>query len=319
MLQSRCLAYSFLVCIVSSVLYPGCKSKGPTLQLVNVKELDNYPSGSGLAFFNRKFYIIGDDAPHLLITTENFDVSDSVKLFETIDRRIPKETKPDLESIAMTKQGSETFLLLMGSGSLAPYRNVCRVVNPLTKEIKQYQLDTLCQRLRNQGITDLNIEGATATPFGMVLASRGNKSFRKNFLIICPYRFWEKQSAFDIKMIRAGASADTTVFYGVSGIDYSAKSDQLFLTVSSENTYNSYDDGSIGKSYLWVINDVSSKRKLTAINPDRVIDLEEIDSRFKGQKIESVCIAAEDKTQKQLVLAADDDKGHTVLFNMTWQ
>jgi hypothetical protein len=91
----------------------------------------------------------------------------------------------------------------------------------------------------------------------------------------------------------------------------------LLLTVSSENTYNSYDDGAIGKSYLWVINDISSKRKLAAINPDRIIDLELIDNRFNGQKIESVCIVGEEKKQKQLVLAADDDKGHTVLFNMT--
>jgi hypothetical protein len=252
-----------------------------------------------------------------LTIDKKYDITDSIKLFETTGTRISKETKPDIESIALVKQNGSPALLLTGSGSLAPYRNACWIVNPVTKEARQYQLDTFFQRLKNAGITDLNIEGATTTPVGIVLASRGNKSFRKNFLIITSPRFWEKQSVADIKIIKAGANTDTSFFHGISGMDYSAKTDQLLLTVSSENTYNSYDDGAIGKSYLWVINDISSKRKLAAINPDRIVDLEAIDSRFKGQKIESVCIVGEEKKQKQLVLAADDDKGHTVLFSMT--
>jgi hypothetical protein len=89
------------------------------------------------------------------------------------------------------------------------------------------------------------------------------------------------------------------------------------MSVSTENTVNSYDDGTIGKSYLWIINDISSgKKRYLALNPDRIIDLEEIDERFKGHKIESVCIISENRKQMELVLSADDDKGKTTLFKL---
>ncbi|WP_385892884.1 DUF6929 family protein [Terrimonas alba] len=313
----NCRFYFRWTYLIAVLIVAACGAKQSKPTLVSMKVLDNYPSGSGLQPFNDKIYLVGDDASHLLIINKEFGILDSIKLFETPGSRIPKETKPDIESITQVKQNDSPLLLLTGSGSLSPYRNACWLVNPVTKETRQYQLDTFFQRLKNAGVTDLNIEGATTTPVGIVLASRGNKSFRKNFLIITSPRFWEKQSVADIKIIKAGANTDTSFFHGISGMDYSSKTDQLLLTISSENTYTSYDDGAIGKSYLWVINDISSKRKLAAINPDRIIDLESIDNRFKAQKIESVCIIAEEKKQKQLVLAADDDKGHTVLFSMT--
>jgi hypothetical protein len=94
-------------------------------------------------------------------------------------------------------------------------------------------------------------------------------------------------------------------------------SDELLLTVSTENTSSSTEDGAIGKSYLWIINNISSKKNMAAINPNKIIDLEEMDERFKGHKIESVCILSENKKQMQLALVADDDKGTSILFKVT--
>ena len=162
----------------------------------------------------------------------------------------------------------------------------------------------------------LNIEGAASTPAGIVLANRGNKSFAKNHLIITPNLFWENQARADFALIKAGTNGDTSTFSGISGLDYSYRSDQLFVTISTENTRSAYEDGEIGQSYLWIINDFSSKTKLNTLNPDKVINLEQIDNRFNGQKIESVCVVSEDKGKKVLVLAADDDKGGTTLFRL---
>ena len=117
--------------------------------------------------------------------------------------------------------------------------------------------------------------------------------------------------------MKLGASTDTGSFSGVSGLDYSDRSDRLFLTVSTENTYSSFADGTIGKSYLWIIDNISSKRRLAAINPNRIIDLESIDKRFEGHKIESVCIFAETKRLYRLALVADDDTGTSILFTLT--
>lgn len=116
--------------------------------------------------------------------------------------------------------------------------------------------------------------------------------------------------------MKTGINNDTSIFNGISGLDYSYKSDQLFMTVSTENTYSNYTDDEIGKSYLWIINDFSSKEKSDSMNPDKIITLEETDKRFSGQKIESVCIISENNSEKVLILTADDDQGSTVLFRL---
>ena len=205
---------------------------------------------------------------------------------------------------------------MLGSGSLSPNRDSCILIDPLTKEQKHYSLSLFYSRLRSAGIRDLNIEGVTSLPFGIGLVSRGNKSFPRNILIITEDKFWENQGTANFKLIKIGANSDTSSFNGISGMDYSNRTDQLLLTVSTEDTHNSYDDGAIGKSYLWIINNISAKKELEGINPNTIIDLEEIDPRFKGQKVESVCILAEDKDKRELVLTADDDKGGTVLFRI---
>ena len=285
-------------------------------KLIEVKTLNSYPSGSGLACVDGNIYLAGDDATHVLKTDSQFNAVDSINLFISLQKRIPKDVKADIESVAMIKLNNTPALLLPGSGSLVPHRNSCWIIDPATKEKKQYQLDTFYNRLKSEGIRDLNIEGAAAIPGAIILASRGNKSFAKNYLIFASNRFWQNQESSAFKIIKTGANTDTSFFTGISGLDYSYSTDQLLLTVSTENTYSSYADGSIGKSYLWIINDISSKKKLDAINPDRIIDLEELDLRFKAHKIESVCIVAENKKKKELVLVSDNDKGGSVLFRI---
>ena len=53
------------------------------------------------------------------------------------------------------------------------------------------------------------------------------------------------------------------------------------------------------------------------MNPDRIIDLESIDDRFRGHKIESVCLVSETNAGYRFALVADDDKGTSMLFMLT--
>ena len=288
----------------------------PVGKLVAIQSLPGYPSGSGLAYHNGYIYLMGDDATQILITDTLFKVKDSLNVFNAAEKRIAKDEKADIEAMALIKKNKASLLLMLGSGSLSPNRDSCILIDPLTKEQKHYSLSLFYSRLRSAGIRDLNIEGVTSLPFGIGLVSRGNKSFPRNILIITEDKFWENQGTANFKLIKIGANSDTSSFNGISGMDYSNRTDQLLLTVSTEDTHNSYDDGPIGKSYLWIINNISSKKELEGINPNTIIDLEEIDPRFKDQKIESVCIIAEDKEKRELVLTADDDKGGTVLFRV---
>jgi len=297
--------------VIFVFLFASCGSNN---LLKEVKKLDHYPSASAIENFNDQIYIIGDDARNLLILDSNLNPVDSINLYSfTENYRIPKNIKPDLEAITLTK---ENKLLLLGSGSSSPYRNAGWIIDPINKQKDSIRLDTFYQRLKLNGIEELNIEGICSIPGSIIMTNRGNKGYPKNHLILTKADFWKNQSNAHITIILTGSTTDSALFKGVSGLAYAKKSDRMIMTVSTEDTRNNFDDGTIGKSYLWIIKNISSKKGWKAINPDQVIDLEAIDPKFKSQKIESVCITKETKNFLHLVLAADNDDGSSNLFKL---
>ncbi len=281
--------------------------------LKEIKRLDDYPSASGIEYFNNHFYIIGDDANDLLVLDSNLNPVDSIGLYNFPERRIPKPLKADLESILVT---NDKKLLLLGSGSLSPTRNTAWLIDPATKEKDSIRLDVFYDRLKESGLTELNIEGACSVPGYVVLSNRGSKGFPKNHLVITRALFWKEQAHCPITVIPLGGNGDSSVFHGVSGLAYTKKTDRLVMTVSTEDTKSNTEDGAIGKSYLWIVNDFSSKKNWKAINPNQVIDLDAMDPKFRGQKIESVCITGETRQFLHLVLAADNDNGSSTVFRV---
>ena len=303
-------------CVVFICLFTLLACQRPAARLEKMVLLPNYPSGSAVAFLNNELYLMGDDATSLLKLNEDFTIKDSILILENAGRRMSKASKPDLEAMAVLSYKKMSMLLMVGSGSGDSLRSVAWLYGPDGRQ--KVDLTAFYHRLKGAGINPLNIEGLATYPGGVILTSRGNKSFRKNFLVFTTKDFFSNQDSAGIKITAVGVNTDTSIFNGISGADYAANSDKLLLTVSTENTSDSYNDGSIGKSYLWIINDVS-RRKFTHINPDRIIDLEDIDARFKGHKIESVCLINETRKVLELVLAADDDKGETLLFKLLVQ
>lgn len=303
---------SFVYFLSLLILFASCGRK--TTSLKEVKQLPDYPSASGIEYYNKQFYIIGDDASKLLILDSNFTITDSIQLYSSTEKRIPKNIKADLEAITTVKHNDSIHLLLLGSGSLFPFRNTAWLIDPVTKQKKEFSLDTFYQRIKNRGLTELNIEGACSFESSVILSNRGHKGFPKNHLILTSHGFWSNQLSADINIIKIGANEDSTQFRGVSGLAYARRSDKLILTVSTEATSSTYEDGAIGKSYLWIVDNINSKTRWGAINPNKVIDLEEADARFKGQKIESVCVVNETRRIIQLAIVADNDDGSSVLF-----
>lgn len=308
---------NFLLRVIYLLAFAVITSCNSDFTFNHTRILNNYPSGSGLAYLNNKIYLIGDDAVNLAILDTAFTITDSIKLVDSVQQRIPKTLKPDLEAATIISINKSSNIFLLGSGSLAPHRNIGWIIDPVTKQKTLIDLKPFFQRIKKESIDALNIEGVAAIPLGIVMAIRGNKSFPVNYLLFTTSNFWNKQDSAEIKICKVGANTDTASFQGVSGLEYSKLSDRLLLTVSTENTYNAYEDGAIGKSYLWIINNISAKKNMVAVNPNQIIDLEQLDARFKGHKIESVCILFENKKHMQLALVADNDEGNSVLFKIT--
>ena len=306
----------WLIALCSLFFLGACNEK---YTLTAYTQLTHFPSGSAIEFKRGFFYLAGDDASYLLKLDKDWKATDSIFLSTNPGKRISKNVKPDIEATTFLF-GSRNNLFLVGSGSLSPFRDSMIVMNVDSNQKTIYPLSVFHQRLKRAGINEINIEGAASTPWGLILSNRGNNKYRKNHLVFTSNDFFEDQQDAEFRISTIGVNTDTTVaFTGISGLCYSGLSDRLLLTVSTEDTESSYQDGEIGKSYLWIVEDISSKRRFMGMNPNQVIDLVKIDKRFIGQKIESVSITHETNKMLEVVLVADNDNGETGLFKLLIQ
>jgi hypothetical protein len=86
--------------------------------------------------------------------------------------------------------------------------------------------------------------------------------------------------------------------------------------MSSEATNNAYDDGVIGDSYIGWVNDINQKLQQPDIILDGLINLSDIDTAFKGEKIEGICMESVSGNEMVLHLIADNDQGESRLFKL---
>jgi hypothetical protein len=301
--------------IIFTFFIASCTGKDkPSATLI--KKLPTYPSASAIDFINGKLYVMGDDAPGLLILDTHLNILDSIPLISYAGRRIPREIKPDLEAAAYSATDTGTTLFLFGSGSLFPHRHFALKYYFGTKKVDSIPLQSFFSQLKNSGIEQVNIEGACIVAGSLFLSNRGNKSYPYNHLIAAQNLLWNEDDSFHISITPIQLLQDTAAFSGVSGLCYAEFSDKLIMCVSTEDTRSSHEDGAIGKSYLWIIDNASKKLKNTTISPDRVIDLEKTDSRFAGQKIESAAVIRETGDEIHLALVADNDDGSSTVFKI---
>ena len=283
------------------------KSKTTKAQLFHIRsaEIAGYPSGSTITFYKGNLYLMGDDARTLLVLNEMLDIQDAITLFPGSDVRVNKTEKADIES----SEWIDNKLYLFGSGSMSSVRDSGFVFDPESQKSLRLELGPFYHRIRENGIEDLNLEGATLVKDHLVLANRRNLGNRDNYLIVNPLERLLQTISKVVKLNLPG-------YAGVSGLTYLPKHDLLILTASEEETSSTYDDGAIGESYLGLIENFSEKLSVDEIVPDQWVQLSKIHDDYSGQKIESVCTRKSVDGQTELLLVADNDNGTTKVFCM---
>lgn len=286
------------------------------LSLLDFKKLENFPSASGIEFYDDRVYLVGDDAKDLMVLNKKWNKPGVIHLFDSEDARISKQQKADLEASAVIHLNKKPYLLLLGSGS-TNMRNHAVLLNLLNYKFEMLDLTVFYERLKQSGIAELNIEGASAMNGDIVLCNRANNTNPDNILIVTSAEFWKKQADAPIRLIKVGLPTTEPVM-GISGITYSEDHETLIFTTSTEDTINAYDDGSIGKSCLGFIENAPRKigREKVKLKVNELIDLPSADEQFKGYKIESVCIQSEKDHSMKLQLVADNDTGSSYLFKV---
>ena len=275
------------------------------IEILNWQILEEVPSASGIVKFKGGFYVIGDDSPYLFHIDKNFNLLSKTQIYSSEKLQgdlISKIDKPDFEAMEMV---SESRILVFGSGSKSPERDVCVWVEIGKKIIyKEYDISQFYDHIRSMEIMEgyeLDIEALAFRGDLLYLFNRGRNiifSFSyKEFMSYCKIGASfpiPKTSLFSLPKIK-GLQA------GFSGATTFKEKPYFIFTASVEDAPNAYDDGDSLGSFIGVI-----EMKDGEISDDLLV--KQIPNPGFPLKVESVII---DKvisaTQTDLVLVTDND------------
>ncbi len=290
-------------------LFSACDMKEVTPVYESSKVLNNYPSGSTICYLGDRFFIMGDDASEIMVLDDNMEEVERIKIFPGGEQmRLPKNSKADVESSVVIDYNGKPAVLFLGSGSYSPHRDSLFLLQYESKKVERIDAKVFFDKLRLD-IPDLNIEAAAMLDQDLLLGLRANKTYPDNYLAVTGF------NGLTFKLKRKILIQLPFSDAGISGMDYDTSEDILFITFSSEETSNSYDDGQIGESYLAFITNAAQALEQDRLVLTEIVTLSDLSPEFADQKIESVALT---KDARRLLLVADDDKGNTKLFTLRY-
>lgn len=317
---SRALVISLVGIFI--VFTTNCGSnKSMTFNLQHRQILNGIPSASGIVQIENVLYVIGDNSAWLYQLDALYEVKQKYTLLEnSTDSILSKASKPDFEAMTSFEIDNEMNLLIFGSGSKSPERDVLvRVQFKDSIRSKVYDLGILYDSLRNSKYLNsesLNIEAAATIGNTLYLFNREHNLVFE-YVLDEILGFLEGQNELPLHKIVLinlpkinGLSAK---FSGASAIE---DSHQLVFTASVENTPNTYDDGEIVGSYVGVINIEDLKDGYQS--PCVLIrnDLKNLPIKVESVEVLEVI----DINTLKLALVTDSDGGESELLigNLTW-
>ncbi|MEI6949366.1 hypothetical protein V9K67_19425 [Paraflavisolibacter sp. H34] len=307
-----------IVFVLLPALFPAKNVWGQELELIKTTHLPHYPSASALEYSNNRLYVMGDDAPYLLVLNRHHRPVDSLGLFPSKEKRIDKATKADIESATVISTGTKSFLALFSSFS-DTNRNKFVFLELQATGKQQPAAVVSSSFFKVAGVEETNLEGSAIINNRLVFSNRANNTHRRNYFIVTD--FSKENGITGTPQVVAIDLPQTKGVLGISGLDYVAEKDLLLFTASSEDTPNATSDGTIGDSYLGAIRHISKKLSGDKIQPDALVNLSPVIGKMGLQKIESIAVEEVTKTSLLVHLAADNDNGESTLFKvkLTWK
>jgi hypothetical protein len=294
-----------------------------TATILSETTLPHLPSASGVEIIGATAYVVSDDAPFLyVLDAATLAPVSQVPLFESTEfgtGRIPKATKPDLESMAaVVSPGGAAGLLLCGSGALPTRQTGYFVGVPAASAspeataprfVQRLDLGGLYARLREQlpPGTTLNVEAAATTATELLLLQRpvsGGPALLFGLPLAATLAYlFEPQGPAPAPTRVLSFTLPTLGGYvaGFSGATYVAG--RLLLTASVEATHDAVADGAVLGSFVGVI-DLAAPAAATFTR------LTWADGRAYLGKVEGLAVRRHlSASCLELLLVTDDDQG----------
>lgn len=294
----------------------GCSPKSLKMTLESITPIGHISSASGLVQLDRTIYVIGDDTPYLHALDLHLQAKSDHPIYPTSSMsgmKIPKAIKPDFEAMEAL---NEKELLVFGSGSLSPQRDILIHINLKKPDpvYAQYSLtefyDTLKKMPQMEGV-ELNIEGLAISNTQLFLFNRSN-----NLIFSFP-----KKGILDYLMAEGPFMQPEIYTYQLpeidgiqskfSGATYFPEASSLLFTSSVEDTDNAYDDGAVLGSFIGKIN-------VEADGLSPTIEHVMIPSGSSPLKVESITLDKIIESGKvKVICCTDSDGGTSVLLRAT--
>ena len=292
----------------------------PTLELIKSLSLPDFPSGSSINFYQDNLFLIGDDANTILVLDAQYSHRSTIRLFEHPEKRIPKTIKQDFETSTIVHVNGLDYLFVLGSGS-RDNRTKCILIplkDSLQENVYIQSVDyrQFRDRLESMDFGEINIEGSAVIGSHFIMSNRANGKNLVNRLIITEQSFWnnQRQSTISISTLVLPGNSNSAV--GVSELCYLPSNDTLLMTLSTELTDNTYQDGPVGDSYIGWIQNIGGKLDQPTIELDGILNLAACNPVFEGEKVEGICVERAYDGEFIIHLISDDDHGHSTLFKI---
>lgn len=295
---------------VTAILLTASSLNAQSLRLLRATNLPYYPSASAAEWYRSRLYVMGDDAPNLLLLRKKHNKANSILVFPNKEKRIHYTVKPDIEASVRMQQHGQEYLLLVPSFS-AVHRNKMVVIR--MDGASQVNIVTSAAPPKS-AVPETNIEGAAAVGDLLIFSNRGNLASPQNHLLTA--RFDTARGLVNWQSPMPFILPQTTHFAGVSGLCYVAEKDMLLFTASTEITASANADGAIGASYLGIVYGLQQQLKEGKIAAATLLPLTPVLQSKLPQKIESVTVESIRGNRIKLHVVADNDNGESSLFRL---
>jgi len=300
------------------------QNKISKITITKSEHLSWLPSASGVEYLDGKIYIIGDDTPYLYELNGNFSLIEKYKLSKndsTVNNRVPKAIKADFESMAVYKDGEDTFFMVLSSGSKETTRDtihlfsISKQENAASKNIRPL-FENIRKAAKMSPTDEINIEALAIGKQKVYMLQRGNNDL--NLVIVfglnefMQYITKSSYKAPQPEIFSFKLPEMKNTIAGFSGACLLPGESGLLFTASLEATSNAYDDGEILGSYIGQI-------KFTDFGESNLnADLVTQNGKVIKTKLEGISIKSENNQSINILCVSDNDDGTSRVFEIEY-
>ncbi len=298
------------------ILFTSCGQKQLQVKIIEDGILPHPPSASGITINKHGIFAIGDNVNYLYLLNNQLKMISKqplTQLEEDTFGIIPKMIKPDFEAIESLED--QNSMLIFGSGSISPTRDMLIQVDLDANNINTYSLTPFYQKLKNTEELknkELNIEALAIHADEMYLFNRGSNHIIE-FSVKAFFSALKQNTAFPTpKFYKIELPLLNGNQASFSGATIHNDSKTILFTASVESTPNAIDDGEILGSFVGILpiaklkNGAKPKCKTLIINNNTL-----------KTKVESITIFDVISMHKMIVyLVSDSDGGQSAFFKV---